>query len=140
MLPPTPVQSIVSDLSIVTVPNPPESRQSISPPAAVLLIAPTKVLQGAVRLHGLRSLPTPDTNVRAACAFAGRAERPKPAAAMRIATLFCMAWPLVVRCDEVAPAVHPRVQAPLLIFSSQPYGAIRISRRLSGNRRKQSAQ
>src|SRR6185503_8383267 len=73
MLPPTPVQSIVSDRSIVTVPNPPESRQSISPPAAVLLSAPTKVAHGAVRLHGLASLPTPDTKVRVAWAFAGRA-------------------------------------------------------------------
>jgi hypothetical protein len=27
-------------------------------------------LQGAVRLHGLRSSPTPDTQVRVACAFA----------------------------------------------------------------------
>jgi len=51
-----------------------------------------------------------------------------------------MAWPLVVRCNEVAPAVRPRVQAPLLIFSSQPHGAIRFSPWLSGNRRKQSAQ
>jgi hypothetical protein len=35
-----------------------------------LLIAPAKVLQGAVRLHGLTSSPTPETQVRVACAEA----------------------------------------------------------------------
>ncbi len=54
------------DLVIVTVPNPPGSRVLISPAADVLLIAPANVLQGAVRLHGLTSSPTPDTQVRVA--------------------------------------------------------------------------
>src|SRR4029453_9855566 len=62
--------SIVIDLVMVTVPNPPGSRASISPPMKVLEIAPAKVLQGAVRLHGLASSPTPDTHVRVACACA----------------------------------------------------------------------
>src|SRR4051794_6849121 len=44
-------------LIVVTPPNPPGSRQLISPPAAVLEIAPAKVLQGAVRLQGLASSP-----------------------------------------------------------------------------------
>src|SRR5256714_15148447 len=57
-------------LVIVTVPKPPGSRQSISPLSAVFEIAPAKVLQGAVRLHGLTSSPTPDTQVRVACAWA----------------------------------------------------------------------
>ena len=70
MPPVTPVQSIVIDLVMVTAPNPPGSRQSISPPAAVFEMAPAKVLQGAVRLHGLTSSPTPDTQVRVACAWA----------------------------------------------------------------------
>ena len=60
--------SIVIALTIVTAPKPPGSRASISPPAAVFEMAPAKVLQGAVRLHGLASLPTPDTQVRVACA------------------------------------------------------------------------
>src|SRR5689334_18435218 len=64
------VPSMVIDLVMVTAPNPPGSRQSISPPAAVLEMAPAKVLQGAVRLHGLTSSPTPDTQVRVACACA----------------------------------------------------------------------
>src|ERR1051325_4424213 len=64
----TPVPSMVIDLVIVTAPKPPESTQSISPLAAVLEIAPAKVLQGAVRLQGLASSPTPDTQVRVACA------------------------------------------------------------------------
>src|SRR3954468_14156699 len=68
-------QSIVIDLVIVTAPNPPGSRQSISPPAAVLEMAPAKVLQGAVRLHGFASSPTPDTQVRVACACADVAGR-----------------------------------------------------------------
>jgi hypothetical protein len=56
---------------IVTAPNPPGSKQLISPPEAVLEIAPAKVLHGAVRLQGLASSPTPDTHVRVACAFVG---------------------------------------------------------------------
>src|SRR3954468_5313213 len=44
--------------------------QLISPPWAVLEIAPAKVLHGAVRLHGLASSPTPETHVRVACADA----------------------------------------------------------------------
>src|ERR1043165_4396259 len=63
-------QSMVIDLVIVTAPKPPGSRQLISPLTAVLEIAPAKVLQGAVRLHGLASSPTPDTQVRDACACA----------------------------------------------------------------------
>src|SRR3569623_2938891 len=62
---------IVIDLVIGTVPNPPGSMQLISPPAAVFEIVPAKVLHGAVRLHGLASSPTPDTQVRVACAEAG---------------------------------------------------------------------
>lgn len=68
--PKVPVQSIVIDLAMVTAPNPPGSRQLISPLAAVFEIAPAKVLQGAVRLHGLTSSPTPGTHVRVACALA----------------------------------------------------------------------
>ncbi len=52
MPPSVPVQSMVIDLVMVTAPKPAGSRQLISPPAAVLEIAPAKVLQGAVRLHG----------------------------------------------------------------------------------------
>src|SRR5438270_13861786 len=66
---PTPArQSIVSVLVMVTCPKPPGSRQSISPPAAVFEMAPPKVLQGAVRLQGFTSSPTPETQVRVACA------------------------------------------------------------------------
>ena len=65
-----PVPSMVMDLVIVTAPKPPGSRASISPQAAVFEIAPAKVLQGAVRLQGLASSPTPDTHVRVACACA----------------------------------------------------------------------
>src|ERR1051326_1006126 len=65
-----PPPSIVIALVIVTAPNPPGSRASISPPAAVFEMAPAKVLHGAVRLHGLASSPTPDTHVRVAWACA----------------------------------------------------------------------
>ena len=64
-------QSISSDLVIVTAPKPPGSRQLILPSEAVFEIAPAKVLQGAVRLQGLASSPTPETQVRVACALAG---------------------------------------------------------------------
>src|SRR4051812_38363702 len=61
---------IVSDLVMVTPPKPPGSMQLISPPAAVFEMAPANVLHGAVRLHGLASSPTPETQVRVACAWA----------------------------------------------------------------------
>src|ERR1041385_4608470 len=66
-----PPPSMVMALVMVTAPYPAGSRASISPAGAVLEIAPAKVLQGAVRLHGLASSPTPETQVRVACAFAG---------------------------------------------------------------------
>src|SRR6201999_3601372 len=62
---------MVIDLVMVTVPMPPGSRQLISPAVAVLEIAPAKVLHGAVRLQGLTSSPTPETQVRVAWALAG---------------------------------------------------------------------
>src|SRR3954451_4385816 len=68
---PAPVPpSIVIALVMVSVPYPPGSRGSISPPSAVLEIAPAHVLQGAVRLQGLTSSPTPETQVRVAWANA----------------------------------------------------------------------
>src|SRR5262245_2482194 len=66
MDPNVPVPSSVTDLVIVTAPKPPGSRQSISPGFAVLEIAPANVLHGAVRLPGLTSSPTPETQVRVA--------------------------------------------------------------------------
>src|SRR5882757_9488991 len=66
-----PSQEIVIDLTMVTAPKPPGSMQLISPAAAVFEIAPAKVLQGAVRLQGLASSPTPETQVRVAWALAG---------------------------------------------------------------------
>src|SRR2546427_3649983 len=68
--PNVPPQSIVIDFVIVSAPKPPGSRQSISPLGAVFEIAPAKVLHGAVRVHGLASSPTPETQVRVACAWA----------------------------------------------------------------------
>src|SRR5437763_6314085 len=61
---------MVIDFVIVTAPNPPGSRQLMMPGLAVFEIAPANVLQGAVRLHGLASSPTPETQVRVACAWA----------------------------------------------------------------------
>src|SRR5438477_9867996 len=61
---------MVIDLVIVTAPNPPGSRQLMMPGLAVFEIAPANVLHGAVRLHGLTSSPTPETQVRGACALA----------------------------------------------------------------------
>src|SRR5262249_49839671 len=79
-----PVQSIVMDLVMVTVPKPPGSRQLISPLMNVLLMAPAKVLQGAVRLQGSASLPTPDTKVRVAWALAGPADKVSTTTVARI--------------------------------------------------------
>src|SRR5436305_2123007 len=63
-----PPPSMVMALVMVTAPYPAGSSASISPPAAVLGIAPANVLHGAVRLQGLASSPTPETHVRVACA------------------------------------------------------------------------
>src|SRR5687768_13832427 len=71
MEPITPPPSMVIDFEIVTAPKPPGSRILISPPAAVLTIAPASVLQGAVRLQGFTSSPTPETQVRVACERTG---------------------------------------------------------------------
>jgi len=65
---PTPSSEMVIALVMVTAPKPPGSSTLISPLAAVLEIAPAKVLHGAVRLHGLASSPTPETQVRVAWA------------------------------------------------------------------------
>src|SRR5215471_5418744 len=64
--PKVPLPSSVTDLVMVTAPNPPGSRQSISPGFAVFEIAPANVLHGAVRLPGFASSPTPETHVRVA--------------------------------------------------------------------------
>ena len=71
--------SIVIDLVMVMVPKPPSSRQSISPLMEVFEIAPAKVLQGAVRLHGFRSSPTPETQVRVAACASDESARTKRA-------------------------------------------------------------
>src|SRR3569623_177160 len=76
-------QMIWIALVIDSAPTPPGSRQLISPPAAVLGNAPWKVLHGAVRLHGLTSSPTPEIQVRVACADAGAMHRTEPATAAR---------------------------------------------------------
>src|SRR5262245_33571227 len=70
-----PPPSMVIALVMVSAPKPPGSSASISPPGAVFEIVPAKVLHGAVRVHGLASSPTPETQVRLACAFAGQVPR-----------------------------------------------------------------
>src|SRR3954454_8136469 len=95
-------QMIDSALVMVTAPKPPGSRQLISPPAAVLEMAPAKVLQGAVRLHGLTSSPTPDTQVRVACAKAG-------VACMAVAPSSAAAYNIVLT-DFVVISIPLRIQ------------------------------
>jgi len=68
---------MVIDLVIVTA-KPPGSRQLISPLTMVVDMAPANVLHGALRLHGLASSPTPDTQVRLPWR-----ERARPAARAR---------------------------------------------------------
>src|SRR5262249_43677844 len=50
----------------------------------VLTMAPAKVRQGAVRLQGSASLPTPDTKVRVAWALAGPADKVSTTTVARI--------------------------------------------------------
>src|ERR1700744_5960600 len=86
---------MVIDLVMVTAPKPPGSRQLISPPAAGLEMAPAKVLQGAVRLQGLASSPTPETQVRLAWAWAGAdaskgVRKPRNIASVAIRRMVCL--------------------------------------------------
>jgi len=76
-------QMIEMDLVMVTRRSRPD-RGSLFAAGAVFEIAPAKVLHGAVRLHGLTSSPTPETQVRVAWALAGAADRRKVSAAPRI--------------------------------------------------------
>jgi hypothetical protein len=71
------LQEIVIDLVMVTAPKPPGSRQLIWPLGAVFEMAPAKVLHGALRLHGLASSPTPETQLRVARASADVATKSK---------------------------------------------------------------
>src|SRR5437763_1244722 len=97
-LPIVPVQSIMIDLVMVTAPNPPGSRQLMMPGLAVFEIAPAKVLQGAVRLHGLASSPTPETQVRVACACASEA-KPRANSTTKIAeSFFTLSPPQSIVC------------------------------------------
>src|ERR1700733_4754413 len=100
---PPPPSSVIA-LVIVSAPNPPGSSASISPPAAVFEMAPAKVLQGAVRLHGLASSPTPEIQVRVACACAGAIARPPrksaPRSAERKVDFFMVNAPRVGWCRE----------------------------------------
>src|SRR5215213_1544152 len=95
-----PAPSMVIDLLMLIAPKPPGSMALISPPVAVLEIAPAKVLHGAVRLHGLASSPTPETQVRVACACAGRAikqVRTVAIAVLQLSVAFCMKLPVLCR-------------------------------------------
>src|SRR6185369_7356662 len=86
----TPSAEMVSALVMVTAPKPPESRTLISPTAAVFERAPAKVLQGAVRLHGSASLPTPETQVRVAWACAADVRQSRAARADSESAVFLM--------------------------------------------------
>src|SRR5262249_41076398 len=55
------------------------------PLGAVFEMAPAKVLHGAVRLHGFTSSPTPETQVRVACACAVEPQKSGASAARPIA-------------------------------------------------------
>ena len=65
---------IVIALVMATAPKLPGSSTDISPRAAVLEIAPANVLHGAVRLQGLASSPTPETQVLVAWACAAEVQ------------------------------------------------------------------
>src|SRR5215469_10194518 len=108
---PAAAQSMVSASSISRLPKSPGSRQSISPPAAVLASAPAKVRQGAERLQGLASSPTPETQVRVACAAAGVAAANKlDATAIAAKTREIMNSPPHAKRSNHAPRLAPEYQ------------------------------
>jgi hypothetical protein len=63
---PAPSLATVSAVVMVKGPKSPPSNTSISPPAEVLEYAPANVEHGDARVHGLASLPVPETQVRGA--------------------------------------------------------------------------
>jgi hypothetical protein len=71
MLASVPRASIVMERVMRSDPNPAGSNAPISPPVVVFENAPAKVLQGASRVHGFASSPTPETHVFMDCAFEG---------------------------------------------------------------------
>src|SRR5204863_4779394 len=79
--------------------------------AAVFEIASAKVLHGAVRLHGLASLPTPETQVRV-CACAGAAPAPSdstvatPASESKMRRNPGAAFPLDIRVITCPPSLR----------------------------------
>src|SRR5207302_2733474 len=120
-----PAPSIVIDLVMVTPPKPPGSITSISPPSAVFEIAPAKVLQGAVRLHGLASSPTPDTQVRVACAWAMDANASRNVAITKslIVNRNLFIWSLLFSFSSWWPPVEhgsvPATVAPSFAIASE---------------------
>src|SRR5712675_1811906 len=98
---------MVIDLVMVTVPKPPGSRQLISPAVAVLEIAPAQVLHGAVRLQGLASSPTPETQVLVACADAVPHERQRIRAVRTEANPPEVAFIPYPHLDELIICRHP---------------------------------
>src|SRR3954447_2311012 len=125
-------------LLIVTAPKPPGSRQLISPPLAVLEMAPAKVLQRAVRLHGLTSSPTPHTPRRVAGAKAGVAwiaVPPSSAAAYNIVlTVFVVIFiPLgfngiatLARCNSFVTTLPPDCGCQTAIRAAGRQGATAV--------------
>jgi len=111
-----PAPSMVIDLVMVTAPKPPGSMTLISPPVAVFEIAPANVLHGAVRLHGLASSPTPETQVRVACAFATEANATTEAAARKGLKMLMVApfWRLPRQAQEITRACRMLSQPPAL--------------------------
>src|SRR5260370_10175029 len=82
---------MVRDLSIITTPKPPASRTSISPPGLVVVRGTAKVLHGLVRLQGLASSPTAETQVRFTVALiAQRGARKNPNKATHLGIHFCL--------------------------------------------------
>src|SRR5438270_10619643 len=126
-----PPPSMVIDLVTVTAPKPPSSRASISPAIWVFDIAPANVLHGAVRLQGLTSSPTPDTQVRVACAWAieAKANVKIASASTLIVSRNLFIWSLLFLSVEVwgwPPVEHGSVPAtvapsfPLLMSNNLP--------------------
>src|SRR6185369_2619506 len=107
---------IVIDLVMVTAPKQHGSRPLISPWAAVFEIATANVLHGAVRLHGLASSPTPETQVRVACAFATEANATTEAAARKGLKMLMVApfWRLPRQAQEITRACRMLSQPPAL--------------------------
>src|SRR5947208_3584172 len=105
-----PWPSIVIAVVIVTDPKSPAPLTSISPPAAVRVRAALKVRHAKLWEHGFESSPSPDTQVREACACMTLVANTRTAKGISLLILLTLSFPFVI--DGVLLVQSPSTGPP----------------------------